>query len=369
MCIQPVSIPEVGMAACRYCWQCQNNRVNDLVGRCIAEKQVSTATVAVTLTYREDKPNSAVLVYSDFQRFMKRLRKAKYDVRYIVAGEYGSRKGRAHWHAILFFRGKSPEVHINSRIDWEYWPEGFSYFQAPDYGGFRYVLKYVLKDQSGQRAFRNHLAMSKKPPLGHDYFVNLARHHVERGLAPQGGFYTFGDEFDSKGRRRRFMLQGRMKEIYNDTYLDTWAKTYGTEPPPSDYIEDHEDKQIAKHRAATYCEDEWKAYLHNRPLPPRQKEEPLPHGYHVEDGQRVGHRVIGYIVHPESGVIFDHLDDGTILIDDGNDAPWRVIDEAQLGEAIKILALPPKAAEQIASAICNAAFKRGLPQFGAGGKS
>lgn len=116
MCRTPNKLDDGTEVACRKCWQCKRNRVNDLVGRCIAESRYSAKTYAVTLTYANDAGvNAVTLVYKDVQDFLKRLRK-RYNVRYIVAGEYGTAKGRAHWHIILFFKDQYPEIKENVRV-------------------------------------------------------------------------------------------------------------------------------------------------------------------------------------------------------------------------------------------------------------
>ena len=76
MCIHPTILPEIGPVGCRICWQCLENRKNDYIGRCIAEQEHSDGVLVVSLTYGggDDNPNAALLVYKDFQDFMKRLR-------------------------------------------------------------------------------------------------------------------------------------------------------------------------------------------------------------------------------------------------------------------------------------------------------
>ena len=166
MCISPCRLDNNQEVACRMCWQCRKRKVSDYVGRCIAEAKMSNKTLAVTLTYGDDKlkdhekVHAVTLVYKDVQDFLKRLRK-NYKVRYIVTGEYGSAKGRSHWHIILFFKDSYPQVTSNKRVDWKYWDKGHSYFQEPDWKGFEYCLKYVLKDQTSRQS-DSHLAMSKK---------------------------------------------------------------------------------------------------------------------------------------------------------------------------------------------------------------
>ena len=252
MCITPCTLDNGEMVACRYCWQCRKNRVNDLVGRCIAEQEYSSQTLAVTMTYGGDVKAAATLIYEDFQKFMKRLRK-KYSVRYIVAGEYGSKKGRAHWHAILFFRGKAPQIKptisdcegddicLERNLNWKHWPHGFVLFQQPSYRAFSYLLKYVLKDQQQQVAV-THLAMSKKPPLGFEYVDDYAQRYVDDGLAPQHYFYKFPHVFDAAGRRRQFLMQGKTRENFVTSFQSKWQEQKGTPPPYSEALEEFNDK-------------------------------------------------------------------------------------------------------------------------------
>nr|QPB07479.1 MAG: replication initiator protein [Microvirus sp.] len=224
--------------ACKGCDLCRKNRVNDLIGRCIAEQCTASRTVAVTLTYAGDGPESAALRYSDVQKMLKLLRAKKggnFKVRYICAGEYGTKKGRAHWHIILFFYGRSPDVQIGARINWHYWPHGFSYFQNPDYKGFHYVLKYALK-QDGNDGASKALSMSKKPPLGCSFFKSMADDLVERRLPVHSPEYAFAHVRDHDDKPRRYWLQGRMRELFLDRYYTMWRMQYGNEPPWSDFM-------------------------------------------------------------------------------------------------------------------------------------
>lgn len=271
MCMEPHNLGEGVLVACRNCWQCRANRVNDLVGRCIAENETSSASIAVTLTYAGDAPNSAVLVYRDFQLFMKRLRKRGYDARYIVAGEYGSTKGRAHWHAVLFFKGEAPEtaetlarrepwqIVLDRRFNWEPWPHGYAFAQQPDMGGYAYILKYALKNTAADVA-KGHLAMSKKPPLGHEYFQEYARRYVAQGLAPQDLFYSFGHVFDAERKRKRFLMQGKTRENFIERYIEEWRATYEAPCPISEALEAHWDKQARVEITQGETDEHWRAH-------------------------------------------------------------------------------------------------------------
>lgn len=232
MCLSPVKLKDGSLVACRYCNLCRSNRVNDLIGRCIAEQCTASKTLAVTLTYAGDTPESVVLRYADVQLMLKRLRKDGYSVRYICAGEYGDKKGRAHWHIILFFYGRSPSIQMDRRVDWSFWSHGFSYFQNPDYKGFRYLMKYALKQELAVKA----LSMSKKPPLGHSFFTRLAHDIVDRALPVHSPEYSFSHVLDKDGVPRKYWLQGRMREMYLEEYCRYWREVHRTEPPETEFL-------------------------------------------------------------------------------------------------------------------------------------
>ena len=275
MCISPTNLKYGVQVPCRNCWQCHKNKVNDYVGRCIAEQQISKQVLAVTLTYAGDETNTATLVYDDIQRFMKRLKKVYKtkdgnEVRFIVAGEYGSRNGRPHWHICLFFKGDSPEVvqfpddldaqenmkvifprpwfeergktDLWAQIQWHPWSSydnnGFVYFQPTDYHGFQYIMKYQLKDTT-QKLSVSHFGSSKQPPLGHDYFMALAQWYVDNGLSPQSFFYSFPSVFDGKGKRRKFYIQGKSRDNFVWAFIEKWQQQRGTDHPHSELIIDH----------------------------------------------------------------------------------------------------------------------------------
>lgn len=243
MCITPNRLDDGTEVACRKCRLCIRNRKSDWIGRCLAESKFSDKTYAVTLTYAEEAGVSAVtLVYKDVQDFVKRLRK-RYNVRYIAAGEYGTKKGRAHWHIILFFKGEYPKVKEDARVDWEYWKKGFSYFQTPTWKGLRYILKYVLKDQDADSA-DSHLAMSKKPPIGHEFFMELAQQHVEHAIIPRSFMYKIAGVKTDKGEELKFMMQGKTRDNFMNAFKKGWIEKYGKEPS-SEFYEEWDEKNYS----------------------------------------------------------------------------------------------------------------------------
>lgn len=259
MCSEPITANGVTFA-CRQCNQCITARKNDWVARAMAEKDTSNEVLVANLTYRNrqdgTKPDAArAFRYVDAQRFLKALREEYYrtykaprnEVRYIIAGERGSKKNRVHWHLILFAQkpistlGKwqdknfndIPEMKLGKKLrqHWSYWPHGHVNMQVPDQGGMAYVLKYALKDQfnsvkskgtmrftksenNGASMFR----MSKLPPIGFRWIESRCDDWEKRGVVPvklelkvpeYSGFWW------PKGDQRTYLLE-RLHQI-NET--------------------------------------------------------------------------------------------------------------------------------------------------------
>lgn len=271
MCLAPSILNDGTQVACRECWQCRQDRVNNWVGRCIAETRTAVAAHAVTLTYgRDDNVESetygeamhekaAVLTYSDVQKFIKLLRKHGFPARYFVAGEYGSRKGRAHWHIILFWQEKVPPgivlqknwwfarldpktgkqaVLQNGKPAW-FWPHGHTFWESPTMEHFRYNTKYVLKQVgAGADEAQGKQVGSKEPPLGAPYFAQLARRYAEQSLAPQDATYSFPEAVRKNGERIAFRLAGASKDRFIAAYVDAWRALHGDkEMPASEMVE------------------------------------------------------------------------------------------------------------------------------------
>ncbi len=73
MCIAPIKLDDGTEVGCRECWQCRKRRVNDYVGRCIAESKFAKKTYAVTLTYGGDEGvNAVTLIYKGRPGFFKK---------------------------------------------------------------------------------------------------------------------------------------------------------------------------------------------------------------------------------------------------------------------------------------------------------
>lgn len=194
---------------CGGCVGCRLKRAGEWAVRGTHEASLYLDNCFITLTYddkrlpiREDGhiPANVGLYYPDFQDFMKRLRERfpGSEVRYIVAGEYGDKLGRPHFHAILFnfkfpdkyywYTSKQKHKVYRSKVLEELWPWGNSEIGSVTPQSIAYVARYVMKKQNGKTA-DDHYAWHDKdtgevfwrrpefakyslqPGIGHDWFV------------------------------------------------------------------------------------------------------------------------------------------------------------------------------------------------------
>lgn len=240
MCIRPTTVhlpynngyrPQ--QVPCGYCWACLKNQTNDLVGRCLLEAQYSDYSRVLTLTYDDRRlvtPDRARLIFKeDFQKFMYRMRAKRvgrtgpnqYKIRYVGAGEYGSRKGRTHFHVVLFGKGQPPDIALNKKYQYLHeWPHGFTYAEnAGTERSIRYVVKYLVKQKAEQAAKKRDTAAqewftySKRPCLGAAGIYDLALKQAEMGIMPYNLRYT------PQGAKTNanYSLRGKAEEIYFDT--------------------------------------------------------------------------------------------------------------------------------------------------------
>lgn len=244
MCINPKLHPNGLKTPCHKCWQCRENRINDWVGRCIAEKETAITASVVTLTYGGgDTAESRFLRKSDITAYMKALRNDGHKVRFFAVGEYGSKKGRAHWHVVLFWQTPMPNREFRKNVQDEYWPHGFSYWDSADSASIRYVMKYINKDADDPDHSKT-MGMSRKPILGWAYFMELAGRYIDQGLSPQKPFYKFRDIVDERGEPIQFYMPPLVAEQFILLYIAMWQSRYpGKHWPVSELVDKYHDKQ------------------------------------------------------------------------------------------------------------------------------
>lgn len=241
MCITPNSVWvqrgskwEQQPMACRQCWRCKENRVNDYIARGMAEASTSTHSCTLNLTYapRDDLADK-VLNPRHFQLFMKLLRRRGHLVRYLVAGEYGETKGRAHFHAVLFFteikrlaqddpkpayqpddlaetNRLSPfsrQVPQKRMVHIREWPHGhITCDWSASEKSIRYVCKYLLQDDKNNAWF----SLSKKPALGAAWFAQKAATAKTLSVLP----HSFEYQPPGASPDKRYLMTGASRRDY-----------------------------------------------------------------------------------------------------------------------------------------------------------
>lgn len=157
---------------CGGCEGCLLERSRQWAVRCMHEAQLWEKNCFITLTY-EDPPPWNSLVHSDFQKFMKRLRKrfkgdkevvddrtgkSSRPIRYYMAGEYGSARGRPHYHACIFNfafedlkflrrTNSGSDLYRSAQLE-SLWPYGYSSVGDVTFESAAYVARYVMKKQN-----------------------------------------------------------------------------------------------------------------------------------------------------------------------------------------------------------------------------
>ena len=142
---------------CGQCIGCRLERSRQWAMRCLHEAQLHENNCFITLTYDDAHlPGDRSLHYSDFQKFLKRFRKSLggAKIRYYMAGEYGEKFGRPHWHACifgydfhdkkLFKRTAAGSLIYTSEHLKKLWPFGHSSIGDVTFESAAYVARYII---------------------------------------------------------------------------------------------------------------------------------------------------------------------------------------------------------------------------------
>lgn len=202
---------EKQVVTCGKCGACLYNRVEDWTIRLTEENRVSTNAWFVTLTYDDltlpvNKLGVPTLHKPDYQKFLKRLRKAvtsmddkdyndqmvftPYDkvnektgevkkvtrmpIRYYCVGEYGTRTKRPHYHLILFNVPTSKIYNLD-----KIWKKGRVHLGEVNSKSIAYTVSYhvtaKLQEWSEKMQVEPEFAtMSRNPGIGASYFESDA---------------------------------------------------------------------------------------------------------------------------------------------------------------------------------------------------
>lgn len=109
----------------------------------------------------------------DVQLFLKRLRKAyKKPIKYFIAGEYGDRTKRPHYHGIFFglkpedgqwYKNQKGNSYFKSEWLTNLWGKGFVDFSPAAPGSYAYVAQYVNKKAIGAEQNAKYWMQGREP--------------------------------------------------------------------------------------------------------------------------------------------------------------------------------------------------------------
>lgn len=153
---------------CGKCPLCRHSHRMNWLMRCEQEIQSSELPNHwfITLTYNEKKVPRKRGVRTLYKRhpqlFFKRLRKAGYQIKYLLVGEYGSETSRPHYHMLAWT--DAPYDAIDKA-----WSYGIIHYREMAKHTILYTLKYVLNPRQGDNDSkqREYAVYSKGIGLGY----------------------------------------------------------------------------------------------------------------------------------------------------------------------------------------------------------
>ena len=228
---------------CGKCIGCRLEYSRQWAIRCLLELKTSKCAIFVTLTYDDAHLPQKIATYNDGQikivnsleprdteLFFKRLRKEfGQGIRYYLAGEYGYRNQRPHYHAIIYnlelddkvlykqnFRG---DKMFTSEKFSKVWGKGFCVIGDVNYDTVAYTARYMVNKRKGTDAKEYYqekgilpefCRMSRRPGIARQYF-ELNKYHI----------YQTDELFISKGGKP---LKVKPPRYYDNLFdVDTGA--------------------------------------------------------------------------------------------------------------------------------------------------
>lgn len=236
----PVSLP------CGKCTGCRMDRAKVWAARVVHEASLYSMSSFLTLTYADEHLPKAggrpTLRPEDVVLFLKRLRKARSSsrtlrgelarvmkgeleagVRFFMAGEYGGRFGRPHYHVVVF-NCAFPDKVFWKRTDAGYdlyrskelerlWTLGFSSVGEVTLASAGYVARYTLKKQGSDAVcppgvVPEYIRMSRRPGVGAGWLAKF-----EADVFPADQVVLAGGRTIPAPRYYRDLMERRRPEL------------------------------------------------------------------------------------------------------------------------------------------------------------
>lgn len=162
---------------CGKCVECMKSISQEWALRIMLEAKQYKENCCLTLTYdNEHCPEDYQLVRKDIQLFLKLLRKAiaPVKIRVFYSGEYGERRGRPHFHCIIFnwkpddlnYKFSKSTPYYTSAMLSKLWKRGFVTVGEVTYDTAFYCAKYLQKVVGQKKEVPPFVGMSNRPGIG-----------------------------------------------------------------------------------------------------------------------------------------------------------------------------------------------------------
>lgn len=180
-CVTPCEVKvndRIESVPCGICFACAQTRRSHWSSRLYVEWQHSKYSYFYTLTYADENltfvDDIPVLLKSDVQKFLKRLRKRfnHFRIRYFLCGEYGGLTRRPHYHILLFSTKKLEYEDVRDT-----WQLGNVKCGNVTMKSIMYCAKYSIVDPLERKFYEMYdgavsppfCLMSRRPGIGYQY--------------------------------------------------------------------------------------------------------------------------------------------------------------------------------------------------------
>lgn len=189
---EPVSVP------CGHCLVCRLSYHTMAIDRMFCEWTLHDVSAFVTFTYDDahlrfnNGSINPTLSKTDVKSYLDKIRRhlKGIDYSYYLAGEYGDKFGRPHYHAIFF--GLDYQAHANFFRD--SWPHGSVMVLPVQPTAFRYVAKYIVSVESSEFRDSRYFDFGIEPPfrkMSRGLGLDVYRQHVDE-IVDRGYFFHRG---------------------------------------------------------------------------------------------------------------------------------------------------------------------------------
>lgn len=203
MCIALIKLPSKLLpekhwqeVPCGKCPECLSKRAVTWATRVEHELTLYPESSFITLTYDDAQEKNYDYHYSDFQKFIKKIREryAHKKLKHLTSIEYGGENGRLHFHSIIFNWYPTTRQHTikelkktksgfmiyrSSELE-SLWTHGFSSVAPATPATAYYIASYALSDGAYECPVSGEILSDKlrcSQGLGLDYFIKH-RHQI-----------------------------------------------------------------------------------------------------------------------------------------------------------------------------------------------